>query len=265
MTDGADRRVITDEELNAYVDHALDRDDAARIARAAAADPAVAERIARLQRLKSAVAALATDAAPPAVPLRPRPEAGSRKVGSGLWIAAMTAIAGIVLWQHLTQPPVVDRSSGPVLVDEMLTGLVAGHDAWSSLSGDYPEAPTAPVWLDEVMEATGLALVHRASLVMPDGAEGWHFAFVGPSRCQLSLFAIMRGGGERPLAITLEDDLLIARWAEVGEEFTVIARKLDRLRFATIATALNEATRKRAPVTEQMLSDLRGSRRPCIG
>jgi len=121
-------------------------------------------------------------------------------------------------------------------------------------------------WLQDLMGATGLRLVHHAVLPIGDSAQAQQFAFVGPNGCRLSLFeAVSPFEAPAALTITISGDLLTARWADEGQVYALIARNMDRTRFATISAVVHDAIRDRGSVSSQALASLQQARQPCIG
>ncbi len=261
---------IDDIELNAYVDGELPPDQAAALARRAAAEPDLAQRIARLHRIKAAVASTvdaATQSAADRLTLLPeqarrRPRAVARGDRRG-WRAALVA-ATLVLGLTVGGAAML-RQPGPGAAPDPALAL---HDAWATggggRGGDLPAAE-APAWLTSVIAATGLQLVHSASLEARGLPAGMHYAFVGSNDCRLSLFE-MRATDPQQGALTLqvEGDLRSARWQAGGHDYMVLARNMDAARFATIAAALGEAAASRAGPDAERLALLTAARQRCL-
>ncbi|MFN4129403.1 MAG: hypothetical protein ACK4GC_06265 [Paracoccaceae bacterium] len=270
MTGYPDRRSVTDEALSAYVDGALSQDEAARVARAAATIPDIAKRIAVLHQLKASVAGMADDVVLINLPRTVAPAPLKNAATLGL---AATAVAGFVtisaFWfinEHFGPETFATGETFLGAHNAPLSDLIVSHDAWIA-TGDS-ELGTGPNtdWLQDVMQATGLAMVHHAILPGSAGTPGQHFAFVGPNGCRLSLFEVvlhdaLTGG----LGISINDGLLAASWTEADRGFALVARNMNHGRFMTIAEALHDASRHRGPVGEPALARLHQARQPCLG
>lgn len=267
MTRHPNSMPITDETLNAYVDGELSSAEAAQIARHAASVPAIANRIAVLHQLKAGVAGIADDMVmiDPPMPIRAAPPPRARGLGLGVGLASMVAavlLAVSVLWVNE-----LPRDPGAIAAGDGQTSLVAQHDAWANTAGSAATAPRITDWLDDLMQATGLSLVHAASYPLGARDPVQHFAFIGPNGCRLSLFEAAlpgdRSSGGLELAIT--PGLLTASWAAQGHGYTLVARDMDRARFVVIATAIHDVSLDRGSVDDQLLASLRQARQPCLG
>ncbi|WP_404863182.1 hypothetical protein [Georhizobium sp. MAB10] len=250
------------EMLSAYVDGELDAATAARVAEAAAANPAIASAIARLQNLRASVA----DSMPEFIHL-PTATARQRKAKwSPLYRIATAASVAILLVGGLT---VFTQSSDLPRLAEELAPAVAIHDRWleSSHTTMPLEAVTA-VPLDRLLGAAGLRLVLKDRTSLIDGNEAVHSRFIGERGCRLSLFESEATQSADPdrMDISHEGALLLARWTDGSLAFVVVARDMDPIRFATIAGALREISQLDAPPPiEELIASVSSARQPCLG
>ncbi|NNU81475.1 hypothetical protein HMH01_13625 [Halovulum dunhuangense] len=245
---------ISLELLNAYADGELDSASAARVARAVAADPALAARLASLQDLRAAVAGLAPepDQVPEPAPAAPR---GRRLARLG----AVAAVAALVLGAGLLLAPdaATDHAAG-----DPVAALVARHDGGlaQDMAGRAPSDWSARIV--PLMAATGLTLVQEQEL--EDGTR--HAVFTGRNGCRLSLFAQPRPADPTAdgLALETRDGVLSATWQAGPAEYVLIARAMDQVRFATIASSLKAATRAERGDRTDLLAALDGARQRCL-
>ena len=257
---------VSDDLLNAYVDGELSSREAASLARHAAQDTAIAARIAMLYQLKAGVAALAGGAAlaePPEVAQPPRtPRVPLRR--AGLVLAGMAAALVLLLgsgWYATRSGPAPQDAAS--LVSGPGDPFVAGHDRWSQALDRSADMPLAPEWLADVMQATGLRLVHAAPAETGAGPV-MHYAFVGSNDCRLSLFEQpLPGEVDMALNVAFAGGLLTARWQMRGFGYTMVARAMDSERFTTIAAAVLDVTRDRQPAGEAIVASLRAARQRC--
>ena len=261
--------MASDARLSAYVDGELSPEDAADLARLAVIDPEVAARIAVLHQLKAGVADLGHGEPPdlqmPDLPMparraaaRPVPRANGGRRGLVLRLAvAVLALAAVLGWVNL-QP------GDPVQTEPGLAAQIAGHDAWARALERDGASPLAPEWLEGMMRATGLRLVHAAPVRWGEQTEVMHYAFVGANNCRLSLFEQPGAGvGELALSVTIQAELLTARWQVHGFAYSLVARNMDRERFVTIAAAAHDVTHARAPAGAALIASLQAARQRC--
>ena len=251
------------EMLSAYVDGELDAANAARVAEAAAANPALASAIARLQNLRASV----VDGMPEFVHL-PTPTQRQRKnrwrplyrIATAASVAVLLA-GGLAVFTH-------QSSKQPRLAEE-LAPAVAIHDRW--LESSQPAMPLEAITavpLDQLLAAAGLRLVLKDRTSFIDGNEAVHSRFIGESGCRLSLFESEVSGSVDPdrMDISHEGALLLARWTDGRLVFVVVARDMDPIRFATIAGALREISPLDAPPPiEELIASVSSARQPCLG
>lgn len=261
-------------ELNAYVDGELDSDDAARVAAAAASDHRLAGEIARLAELKSSLQANA-ETLPPTVldaPLRRhRTRRLAQALAAGILVAAMAGGA----W--LTYP----RFQSPSGIEATLQTAETLHDGWLQ-EAPKPAEPSAGVLLATLQDFglplqipdlsdTRLSIAH-IGMAGPD-RDVLHVGYLGTRGCQISLLAFRnmeRSAGAFPEALTHrrehgEDAFL---WKAGSVAYVLLADGMESGRLALIAEAVEEATRKLAPIspeTRSALADNREKSAPCLG
>ena len=254
---------ISDEVLNAYVDGALTSEEAATIARQAAASPEIAQRIAVLHQLKAGVATFADDVM---VIDPPMPLATKRPGRLPRWGAAAALAAAVVLSLSVSFSWPTSTTDQVVAHDEPLADFVVMHDAWIADGAAAAAGRHAADWVEDLMQATGLDLVHESRLAMGEGGLAQHLAFIGPKGCRLSLFeAAAPSGGPGGLDLSISAGLLTARWSAQGYGYVLVARNMDRARFVTIAAGVHGVSKNRGSVDAELLADLRQARQPCLG
>ncbi len=252
---------IGPETLNAYVDRELPPAAAARIARRAAREPGLAAQIATLQELRAGVAAIA----PETVPLRPERSPGrlwGARAGLAAALAALTITLAAGLWQAGPERA-APADTAP------LARLVAEYDAWHDTrpARALPRDIASPR-MTALMEATGLALVHEDRIALADGTELRHSGFLGERDCRISLFEMPRtaSGFDQPaLALHGPASLMQASWTSARTRHILIARDMDKVRFATIADTLREATRSFDGDDAALIARLDAARQRCVG
>jgi anti-sigma factor RsiW len=257
MTD----RDLTHEMLSAYVDGMLAPEEAAVVARRAAEDESVARRIAMLQSLRAGVAALAPDVVLPkvdGVPSARRQRFWWRLSGAMAAAVLLAALVGAG-WQAGWR---LQPQAGAAL-----TQMIASHDAWRGTTVEplLPAGIASPR-TTALMAATGLRLVHEEVVVLPDGGAARHSGYLGSNGCRLSLFEIpvARAATEASmLAFSDADDLLQASWQIADTRYVMIARSMDSVRFATIASSVRAAAEAAADEADLMAA-LEGARQRCL-
>jgi hypothetical protein len=265
MTEGA----IPLDRLGAYVDGELGLDEAARIGRAAAADPQIARQIAILQSLRAGVAAVANEVPPPDVTaIRHEFHARPRRNRAFAGIAAAVLAAGIGLagWQAMPARLETPRPSPTAEV----AAMVAAYDAWR-IGGRPPAASLVPpdgtAHLSTLIAATGLRLVGTTSVVVRPGLVVGQSDYLGPHGCRLSLFRVPGAPGlDAPgrLKMDIRGDLQVASWT-AQDSFVLVARGMDQTRFSTIAGSLAAATGVSPPADSDLLASLSEAHQHCVG
>lgn len=238
------------ETLNAYVNGELDPDEAAAVARHAARDPQVAATLSTLQQLRAGVAGLASGLGDPPVRL---PVARAR-------IPYRAAVAALLCLSLVGVGSLVLRSASET-GDDFVEQLIASHDNWAQ----PPEAvrPSAAVTLDilSLMAATGLRLA--ADVQHPGGLR--QTVFQGQRGCRLSLFELSvtpaQSGGR--LMLDGSDDLLMAAWQYEAVRYVLMARRMEEVRFATIANSMRAATMPEPARQDDLIAALADARQRC--
>lgn len=241
---------LRDDQLNAFVDGELTPPQAARVAEALAADPVLAQKVARLHALKYALAGFAEELPLPQVAPVKRPRRPVWRKRAAL--AAVSAMLVLTLGAVPRPAPEGGDGISPRLQD---------HDQWLEASASTAPAPMPDGfdWLLSVTEASQLQLVRHHV-----GAEGAHFGFRGPNACRLSLFISAAEGADRPLRLLLTDAVQHATWQAGGLSFEMIARDMAAARFASVATGLEQGSTERAAPSQLHIALVRSARLPCM-
>lgn len=254
-------RQIGVETLNAYVDRELPPAEAARVARTAAMDPQIARQIATLHELRAGVAAMTPDSVVFTADRSAPPERRAR-AGLAAALAALVLTFGAGWWS-------APERAAPPAATAPLALMVAEYDAWHE--GDV--APVLPrdiasPRMTALMEETGLELVLEDRLEFADGSELRHAGFLGKRDCRISLFEMARdaaGSAHPAFALHAPANILQASWDSAETRHVLIARDMDRVRFATIAEALREATVSQDADDEALVAKLSSARQSCTG
>jgi anti-sigma factor RsiW len=251
------QRQVTAEMLNAYVDGELDPAGAAEVARAVAADPALAREVAALSRLRSA---LADSVEAPALSLpERRPSVGRGAFAAG--IAAVLLLAGSLLVANL------GRQSGA----DWLAEAWQIHHAWSA--GDITAQTRATVLVAHYAEAvpgahvpdlsaSRLSLVHAAVQSLSGGRKALLAGYRGTRGCKISLLVFKSPD-------TLGEALSPFHEAGAGRAFgwrvgplgyAMLSDGMDPGRFKLLAESVRRASREGGPFDEKTHIALRKSR-----
>lgn len=224
-----------------------------RIDRLRQADEWTADRIATLQAVKRGLAGMSQDVV--VVPVRER---GVRPLWAlGLSIAAViVAVAiGAAIFR---QAPAGQQLPGVVADafrqhDDMATG---GYAASSAVAGF--SAPD--------LDAAGLKLVAIADDRTIAGEKAFGASYVGIHGCRLSLFEYAGVDADQAFRTNSRQGLHWASWAVDMNNYIVVARKMDDVRFTLLAGSIHAMTEhdesKPAP---DLVAQLEGARQPCSG
>lgn len=220
---------VAELELNAFVDGELSPTKAAQVAAVIATDPKIAQRVARLHKMKAALSGLADDLSLPDLPRTIPARVSAWCIPIGL--SSVVAVLIVLLWSG--------PALGPVRQDTELP-RIARHDNWAVLDTTNVrlELPKGFDWLDPVMRASGLQLVHRAR-----AGDVKQLGFKGPNGCRISLFVAEKRTPDSPLRLNLSEHVQHAHWRIGSIEFEMIARDMAPARFATVATSLHRNSR----------------------
>lgn len=248
---------VSDYRLNAFVDGELPAADAALVAEAVAADPALARRVLRLHQMKGALAGLGEERAlPPMPPVPPVPTPGRVRRGRLPALSAAAALVALALLMLASAPVSAPSEAAPE------PPRLVQHDRWLAVSPADALAldlPDAWQWMAPIMQASRLQLVHLARLE----AET-HFGFKGPNACRVSLFVTQSDAPAQALSLTLSDAVQQAHWQVHGLTFQMVARDMAPARFATVATGLHEGSEAHAGTPEMRLALMQSARLPCL-
>jgi hypothetical protein len=241
--------------LNAYVDGNLDPQAAAKVASAAAAEPALARELAKLHALKAAVREAFDEPAVIAV-FPPRPRRG-RLLGRAMAAGLAAAIAGAGVWfaiDHLDRQPAPQGIAFQALGD---------HDRWLQ----HPDHAVAVPTVSEIqlpdLTLSGLTVARYDPGVRLNGTPATHIGYVGKNGCHLSLF-VLTGAPVDLQALAADRSVLADGWTVGNASYLAISRHMDPVRFATLAHALKLATRNGVPLDERVRTALAAAHQPCL-
>jgi len=252
--------------LSAYVDGELSPQEAARVARQVATDPELAGQLATLQELRAQVAGLAPDVV--MLPqynavLPPRGARLSRLRSLAAAISLIAVLAGGLFWAAGQRPADEADSS------RVIARLIESHDAWRGNGGDrlLPVGIASPRTM-AMMAATGLSLVHEEVLQVGPGIDVRHSGYLGANGCRVSLFELpavaQAPDGQGILELGQGAELLSASWQVGATRFVMIARKMDAVRFATIASSIRSAMDAHHTDESDLMAALEGARQRCL-
>lgn len=260
-------------ELNAYVDGELDSEDAARVAAAAAADHRLAREIAQLAELKSSLQVNA-EALPPELLQAPLRRHRARRIAQALAACILMAVMAGGLW--LTYP----RMQPPTGLEATLQTAETLHDTWLQGAGESAE-PSAGVLLATLQDFglplqipdlsdTRLSIAHIA-LTGPQ-RDVLHVGYLGTRGCQVSLLAFQSqdkaaAGFPQQLTHRTADGEEAYLWKAGSVAYVLLADGMESGRMALIARAVEEATRRLAPMSPKTRSALANNREksaPCL-
>lgn len=262
-------------DLNAYADGELRASEAAGVARAAADDPALADRVAMLARLKATVHELALAPLPTEVAevyraaARPRKPAGRR--GRGIFAAAgavaAVAIAAAVL---LT----LARETAQPTWRDLAVGL---HRTWAEAEPGQGGEPTADALLAslshlgqaaQVPDLSGARLtVGYLQPIASEHGRGLHIGYRGTRGCRVSLILLpaVEGLPGEPAALAGEGGQQYA-WRVGKLGYALLASGMDPRHYAVVLQSVYQASRTYAPIgpeTRTALVRSRARSRPC--
>lgn len=240
---------VSDLVLNAFVDAELPPAEAAQIAAVVADKPELAQKVAHLHQIKAALSAMPGDLELPAAALS--------KQGGWFNLPAMrAAIAGFVLLCGVLWSAPINGPKGP----DIAISFMAQHDHWVAHGAEHTEAilPAGFDWLQPVMHASGLRLVHYSA-----AGSFQHFGFRGVNACRLSLFVSQKASAAGSLQLSLTDKVQHAQWQLDTVSFEMIARDMAPARFATVAASLHRDSREYAADRVAQIALLQAARLPC--
>lgn len=247
------------EMLNAYVDGELSADAAVLVETRIASDAALAQQVAVLGRMKRQVAAMGSEYV---VFQAPRRNGGGRAAA----IAAAAAVLCLVFLGGWLGALAFEGRTKAAPGGETAQAL-ALHDDWSARLVETG-APAVDIRSFEVpaLGAAGLSLVSLRSDAMLDGRLAVQAGYLGRHGCRLSLFRLEDSGKAQSLDIVTDGNASSATWADGSFRYALVARRLDRARFAVVADALQAMTsRPGSSAPQEVVAQLEGAHQPCNG
>jgi anti-sigma factor RsiW len=256
------------EELNAYVDGELAAEEAARVARAVADNPALAEQVARLTRLKALVDADAADMPE----IRIAPMAVRRRLGAAAAGLAAIAAAALLALYALPGNEVDAGTERALAAHEAWAEFGAGQSANGVSAASYLAASQAlgPRLYIPDLSAARLRVVRVSSVAARGGnPAAVHVGYAGTRGCRISLW-VAPAGPRIPETPTARGDgsNTVFSWRVGSLGYTMIASGMDAERFDLIVRAAHRATKDFAPPESETRIALRRSRdvsAPCRG
>lgn len=270
MTDGT----VSFETLSAYVDGELSPRETARVGRAVAADPMLAQQVSVLQALRAGVSAIGGDVEPVQVDaLKPKTGRLRGRRLAGFATVAMLSLSpavGILFFQSAEVEGdrvfAVSRLVSTSNAD--LLRMAEAYEAWGAAAsqGHAMVTPTDPR-LSNLITATGLQLVETGNIALHSGTTASQANYIGPNSCRLSLFETPVSGripATTQLVIETLNNLQIARWS-AAQHYVLISRDMNHARFAAIAGSLATATQRDGVNDNNLIAVLSTAREHCLG
>lgn len=254
--------------LSAFVDGELSAREAAETAQRIADDPAAARQAAQLAAAKEALGEAIPAPALTVPTTSPRREARARRrrwaTGLGAAAAALLLAAGLTLFPPSpeTQRPAwaaAAEAQHAALSD--LPGPAEGRGPRierATLAGFAPFVPT--------LEAARLDIIARLGFEGPDGAPGLAVHYRGARGCRVTLVALRDGADDVAEALTRLPQAQGYVWRVGGVRYQLLARGMDRRRFAAVAEAAHQASRLNQPAPDDVrrrLAQARADSAPC--
>lgn len=243
------------ELLNAYIDGELDPEMAAELTRRIASDDTLARRVAKLFEMKHAVASLRSEVVrASATGRRPHPWSAAALAAC---IAVLVSLAGFFAARLL--PANNTDAQHTIVADALLK-----HDSWvNGTRGDIIRPVSAAFFAPRLNEA-GLFLASAQDDVLIGRHHATWAGFVGEHGCHLSLFAWRSDDGPAPLELRITGHTDTASWSARKEQFLMVARDMNKARFAMISRAVSALTAEMKETDPQTALMLQNARQPCI-
>ncbi len=254
------------EELNAYVDGELDAHDSARVARAVATDPALAEQVAILTRLKAAVTEGLEPVDLPAV--KPKRRLRWYAVAAAVVLMVAAGVGTYVApWPRQGDAGLLQRAAAAhrTWVERDEADDVREVGAGVLLSSLHRLGPEAHV---PDLSASRLT-ISMVTTVPASGADGpaLHIGYTGTRGCHVSLWISPAGGDLGPRLVERRAGALRSFvWRAGSLAYVLINSGMDEGRFTLIARTVHRATLERLPLDAETRMALRESREasmPC--
>ena len=176
------------------------------------------------------------------------------------------ALGGLALMVWGLAPP-QDGAPRPTTRHQTADALLMLHDAWAAefaLADNAAITASAPAWLSELLAANGLQLMMASDRTVSADLPAVHYAFVGPNACKLSLFELPAAPASADtLSLSADGELQTASWQMGAHAYVMVARNMNRARFATIAASVHSATQFRAADQAGLFAAMATSRQRC--
>ncbi len=253
---------VTFEMLNAYVDGELDPAAAAVVARAVAADPALARQVAALSKLRSAVAD--SIEAPP-LKLSAHAPASERLPMAAAAVFFAVFVAGSALVSGL-----FDRD----LRAGWLEQAWRLHEGWS-ITAKSPATAVPANYGDAVpgayvpdLGASRLTVAHAAVAPISSGRRALIVGYKGTRGCKVSLVVFVGGRslGDAIEAFSRGRNHAYA-WRAGKLAYVILTDTMDSERFRQLAESVRTTSRRHLPFDHETQMALRKSRdtsKPCM-
>jgi len=251
------------ETLNAYVDGELDTAAAAEVARAVAADPALARQVAALSRLRSAVAD-SVEAPSMTVPATAAKSERLTVFAASIFFALF--VAGSALVSGLSDR---DLRAG------WLERAWALHHGWSIARGDTQPALMLSEYTDAVpgtyvpdLGASRLTVVHATVAPISGSRQALLVGYKGTRGCKVSL-VVFSGGralGEAIEPFSQGRNHAYA-WRAGKLAYVILTDTMDPKRFRQLAESVRMTSRRHLPFdhdTQMALRTARDTSKPCL-
>jgi anti-sigma factor RsiW len=252
----------------AYVDGELDPADAARVAYAAARDPAVAAQVAQLTKLKSVMPDAVVDlGGEPFAELPSRSKARARHVRTRLraaciagLVAVATAFFALTPFDSRTQSSTIEAALDRHKTWSAELGATSAGAQKTAVAAGAERAFAAPD-----LSAARLALRTAETFALESG-NVLHFGYVGTRGCKISVFVFLDGAPSAPEGAGIRHPYAAA-WSNDGFGYLVVAEGMDAAHFATIVQVLQRYSIERTPIDGALgdrLAESRSRSKPCL-
>ncbi|MGI9522327.1 MAG: anti-sigma factor family protein [Hyphomicrobiaceae bacterium] len=258
----------SDNELNAYVDGELDAVTRAQIAHAIAADPQIAQKVARLTALKATL--------PDAMPALPEISLNARLAPAnhnGPFGRSMALIASILVAIAIGSWTVYQSWRTPAPVVSWRMAADEQHRIWTQKSKSHTMGTLQPA----AVSADGAPIPDLSSAQLTLNAfdriklgsfEAFRLGYSGTRGCRLSLFLLNDDAPSPQSGFAWSRGTESAEWHAGERRYVLLSIGMDVARFKHLAEKLEAFTRKPNRFdaeTRQQFARAKKAARPCIG